>query len=210
MATFVDPRDHRRTDTRQRIVDAAQQLIGAQGFRRTTIADIERAVGLRPGGGGLYRHFASKGEVLEEVVAQYAGRVRDLRARRVEQRRIGQSAEADLAGDLVAVAVVFESFLANEAAVVRLKDDMATMTPAAREGISDAWDEGYLVVADLFEEHGIPPERARLLAVHALGDLDHFATHVAAWGRAPLGIDGLVFVRHWADTWSAVALDDRH
>jgi AcrR family transcriptional regulator len=40
-------------------------LFGRQGFKATTVADIEKAAGLSPGAGGLYRHFASKRAVLE-------------------------------------------------------------------------------------------------------------------------------------------------
>jgi AcrR family transcriptional regulator len=44
-------------------------LFGRQGFRATTIAQIEAAAGLAPGAGGLYRHFASKKALLEAGVA---------------------------------------------------------------------------------------------------------------------------------------------
>lgn len=207
MAAFVDPNDHRRTDTRQRIVEAAQRLIKDKGFRRTTIADLERAVGLRPGGGGLYRHFASKDEVLEEVVGQYADRVRILGGRLAEQRHGRAGDPQPLDEDLLELAGAFGSFLAEEAPVARLHDDMEVLSPGARQGLADAWDAAFLVAAEVFEEHGVAPERAHLLAVHSLLAMDHFASHVASWGRAPLGIDGLAFARHWADTWSAAALE---
>jgi AcrR family transcriptional regulator len=40
-------------------------LFGRQGYRATTIAQIEQAAGLTPGSGGLYRHFRSKRDLLE-------------------------------------------------------------------------------------------------------------------------------------------------
>ena len=40
-------------------------LFGRQGYRATTIAQIEQAAGLAPGAGGLYRHFPSKRALLE-------------------------------------------------------------------------------------------------------------------------------------------------
>ena len=46
----------------------AMALFGVQGYAATTIAEIESAVGLAPGSGGLYRHFASKRAVLEAGV----------------------------------------------------------------------------------------------------------------------------------------------
>jgi AcrR family transcriptional regulator len=40
-------------------------LFGRQGYHATTVAQIEEAAGLRPGAGGLYRHFGSKKALLE-------------------------------------------------------------------------------------------------------------------------------------------------
>src|SRR4051794_17618171 len=60
-------RADRRDDggTRRRVLDAAMDLFGRQGYRATTIAQIEQAAGLAPGAGGLYRHFPSKRALLE-------------------------------------------------------------------------------------------------------------------------------------------------
>lgn len=49
---------------------AAGQLFGRKGYKATTVAQIEKAAGLSPGAGGLYRHFGSKREVLEESLQQ--------------------------------------------------------------------------------------------------------------------------------------------
>ena len=56
------------TNTRERIMREALQLFGAQGFSATSIAQIESAAGLSPGSGGLYRHFASKDELLAAAI----------------------------------------------------------------------------------------------------------------------------------------------
>jgi AcrR family transcriptional regulator len=44
------------------------RLFGQQGYAKTTIAEIERAAGLSPGSGALYRHFRSKEDLLAEGV----------------------------------------------------------------------------------------------------------------------------------------------
>ncbi|WP_425295130.1 TetR/AcrR family transcriptional regulator [Nocardia cyriacigeorgica] len=54
--------------TRERIIDEALLLFGAQGFARTSVAQVEAAAGLARGSGALYRHFASKDELLIEAV----------------------------------------------------------------------------------------------------------------------------------------------
>jgi AcrR family transcriptional regulator len=50
------------------VLDGAMELFAERGFAATTIAEIERAAGLSPGAGGIYRHFASKVELLEAGV----------------------------------------------------------------------------------------------------------------------------------------------
>lgn len=50
--------------TRDRILAEAMRLFGEQGFIGTSIAQIEKAAGLRSGSGGLYRHFPSKDALL--------------------------------------------------------------------------------------------------------------------------------------------------
>jgi AcrR family transcriptional regulator len=58
----------RTTPTRQRIVETATTLFAAQGIRQTTVAQIEAEVGLRPGSGGLHRHFATKNDLIRAVL----------------------------------------------------------------------------------------------------------------------------------------------
>lgn len=64
--------------TRDAVVSAAMDLFGRQGYRATTIAQIEDAAGLSPGAGGLYRHFRTKRAVLEEGLRRQAERGRAL------------------------------------------------------------------------------------------------------------------------------------
>ncbi len=54
--------------TRDRILTEAMRLFGEQGYEATSVTQIEEAVGLSPGAGGLYRHFRSKRELLAEGV----------------------------------------------------------------------------------------------------------------------------------------------
>jgi AcrR family transcriptional regulator len=67
------------TSTRDRLVDEAMRLFGEQGYRATTVAQIERAAGLSPGSGGLYHHFPSKEALLAAGVQRHLDRLRALR-----------------------------------------------------------------------------------------------------------------------------------
>lgn len=55
--------------TRARIVREATRLFAEQGVKATTVAQIEIAVGLRKGSGGVHRYFATKDDLVEAVFA---------------------------------------------------------------------------------------------------------------------------------------------
>lgn len=67
MSTGLPPRDAApvRDDTRTRILDAARELFGSQGFDSTTVRQIAKRVGIRDA--ALYHHFRSKREILNAV-----------------------------------------------------------------------------------------------------------------------------------------------
>jgi AcrR family transcriptional regulator len=54
--------------SRDRILVEALRLFGEQGYAGTSIAQIEKAAGLSPGSGALYRHFKSKDELLVQAL----------------------------------------------------------------------------------------------------------------------------------------------
>jgi len=69
----------RRSDMRERILRVASELFAAQGYERTTIADIQAALGLAPGSGALYRHFPSKEAVLQAIMERFISQGADAR-----------------------------------------------------------------------------------------------------------------------------------
>lgn len=58
-----------RTDTRERIVEAARELFYAQGYHATGLAQILKDAGVHSG--SLYHFFSSKEEVLLAVLERY-------------------------------------------------------------------------------------------------------------------------------------------
>jgi AcrR family transcriptional regulator len=65
--------------TRERLVTEAMRLFGEQGYRATSVAQIEAAAGLAPGSGALYHHFKSKEELLEAGIDRQLDRLRAMR-----------------------------------------------------------------------------------------------------------------------------------
>ncbi|MGC7327191.1 helix-turn-helix domain-containing protein, partial [Mycobacteroides abscessus subsp. abscessus] len=69
--------------TKERLVAEAMRLFGEQGYKATSVAQIEKAAGLAPGSGGLYHHFKSKEALLEAGIDRQLDRrraMRDIRA----------------------------------------------------------------------------------------------------------------------------------
>jgi len=65
-ATVTDGRSRRRADTRQRLYEAAVELIAEQGFSATTVDDI--ALRAKVAKGTVYYNFKSKNDLFEELL----------------------------------------------------------------------------------------------------------------------------------------------
>jgi AcrR family transcriptional regulator len=61
--------------TRERIMREAMLLFATQGYTATTVTQIESAAGLSPGSGAIYRHFATKQDILVAGFAEARARV---------------------------------------------------------------------------------------------------------------------------------------
>ena len=60
-------RRSRKEATRQRVIDAARELFDTHGYQGATVRDIARHAGVAVG--SVFTTFASKGEILSEVMA---------------------------------------------------------------------------------------------------------------------------------------------
>ncbi|MFV8164878.1 TetR/AcrR family transcriptional regulator [Mycobacterium sp. 134] len=67
------------TTTRDRLVTEAMRLFSEQGYRATSVAQIEAAAGLAAGSGALYHHFKSKESLLEAGIDRQLDRRRAMR-----------------------------------------------------------------------------------------------------------------------------------
>jgi AcrR family transcriptional regulator len=195
--------DRRRRDTRARILDAAAALFAEHGYGATTVAEIEAAVGLRAGAGGLYRHFASKEDLLLAVVEGYRSRLALVRATLV----LDQPAAVDAGEALQRVLLALVAFLDGERAMLRIGAELAALPRAAQLAIGRAWDEAHGIFADLFERSGLDPSTARACGVAALGQLAHYFGHLRSFGAAPLRTSLEDFLAVWAEQWQRVLGD---
>ncbi|MEZ5133660.1 MAG: helix-turn-helix domain-containing protein [Acidimicrobiales bacterium] len=190
--------DRRRTDTRDRLVAAALDLFGTRGYVGTTVAEIERTCGLRPGSGAMYRHFASKEALAVAAVSAYRDRVAALRLELAAQPPAESAAD-----DLERLVVALAGFLRGEQSIVRLGALGPSLPDAVRAELAAAWDEGYGIVVDLIERRGAtvddPCRRRR-------GHRRASTTTPATWrcGTTPLDVGADRFLVPWVRRWSAV------
>jgi AcrR family transcriptional regulator len=115
--------------TRDRIVDQAMRLFGEQGYRGTSVAQIEAVAGLTPGAGGLYHHFSSKKEVLTAGIERHLARLDALRDIRQVFASLG-----DLQAELTVTARYVLAELDNEGELLRILASEARRRPQLLTG----------------------------------------------------------------------------
>ena len=70
----------KRSNSAERILREAIRLFAEKGFERTSVADIQAAVGLNPGSGALYKHYASKEALLAAAVDDFIAPVAEAKS----------------------------------------------------------------------------------------------------------------------------------
>jgi AcrR family transcriptional regulator len=198
-----------RPTTRDRLVEEGMRLFAEQGFRGTTIRQIETAVGLAPGRGAFYRHFASKDELFATCLERYRADILQF-----GEGLAGPGPDGGLRAELEHLVRGALTILARQRPLLAL----LAREPAGDGGGSQLdvgavhemlVQEGYrnarTVFRRLLEEHGQPADAARVraLCAIALGSIVHFREDEAVYGTTPAGASEAAFVRTWVDVWEA-------
>ncbi len=118
--------------TRERILAAALNLFAKQGFEATSTAQIERAAGLSPRSGGMYKHFRSKEQLLDVALAQ---RMQEITAL---PERLDLGPLTDLRSELTLIAHWGLAELARERELALIVMKEGNRLPAFREAFRDA------------------------------------------------------------------------
>lgn len=120
-----------QVSTKERLVNEAMRLFGAQGYRATSINQIEKAAGLVPGCGALYNHFKSKEALLAAGIDRQLDRRRAMRD--ISALFAGQG---ELRTELTLLCRYLLSVLDREAEFLRV----AARTPATESArVQDAY-----------------------------------------------------------------------
>ncbi len=181
--------------TRDRIVDEAMRLFGGQGYKATTIVQIEAAAGLTPGAGGLYHHFSSKEAVLRAGIERQLSRLEALRDIRGVLTPLD-----DLHAELSLTARYVLTELDNEAELLRILASEARNRPQLlTEAIEQLVGSTFAGFAGWLTDQTDPPlslERANAIAAIGLGALfsSRLLDHV-------LGVTVTIDDEHLVQTW---------
>jgi AcrR family transcriptional regulator len=185
--------------TRERILDAAVELFGRQGYSGTSVGEIEAAAGLAPRSGGLYKHFASKRALLEAAVTR--------RARVAEDA--GEQVDTALVGDVRA-----ELRTVGRASLRIVADDQALMRIVMREGdgFPELRDEFYARIVSrghasttawlrlAANRSGVPEPDLEALASLILGSIINHCVLSTLFGHAAGDVSDERFLDTWTDS----------
>ena len=194
---------------RDRLLAAALRLFAAKGYAATSVADIQRASGLAPGSGALYKHFGSKRELLEAAVAH---RIDSIVAAR-EQYDAGEPGSVEQAVR-TAGQLIWRNLKQSEdllKVMLREPDELGDLDDKTWQVITDnAYQRfaGELAASNRSGRTRIPdPEAA---AAVAIGSLSYAATLQALTGRLPGNIDEDRYFEAWVNQTLSVLAQYRN
>jgi len=183
------------TPTRERILVAARALFAEQGYRGTSVGDVEKAAGLVPRRGALYKHFASKEELLRAVMAQHSEAVGAIHAR-VTAGELRPIDQLELLGRWGLEELRREHELTR--IVMKEGDRFPELAAAFREAIvapghrlATSWIEMHIA------ETGAHLPDPEALASVLLDSLVGFTLQETLFGAAAGGVDDARFLEAW-------------
>ena len=124
------------TPTRERLVTEAMRLFSEQGYKATSVAQIEAAAGLAAGSGALYHHFKSKESLLAAGIDRQLDRRRAMHDIRTLFAGLG-----DLRTELTLLGRYLLTVLDEESQLLQI----AARTPTER---SARLDDAYAALVD--------------------------------------------------------------
>jgi AcrR family transcriptional regulator len=190
-------------DTRARIIAAAMELFAARGYSGTSIGEIEAAAGLAPRSGGLYKHFASKEELLEAALSERIAEIDAFNAR-LELEPLG-----DLRAELILVARWGLAELARERQLIRIvMRDGGRVPELAERFHATVVRRGTDLAARTLEryaaERGIRVPDPEALGEVLCASLVGFNLQQVMFGDGFADVDADRFAAAWVDTCVAI------
>ncbi|GAA3243032.1 hypothetical protein GCM10010468_80960 [Actinocorallia longicatena] len=176
------------------------ELFGRNGYKGTSVAQIEKAAGLTPGAGGLYHHFRTKEAVLAAGIERHLDRVAALRDIRSVFAGVG-----DLRTELTLTARYALAELDSETELLRIVASEARARPELVEGavqqLIGATLEGF--AAWLRDTAAVPAEKADATAAVGLGALLTSRLLRVLLDTDPISVPDDVLITTWVEMMHA-------
>lgn len=184
--------------TRERILDAAVALFGSKGYAGTSVGEIERAAGLSPRSGALYKHFPSKRALLFETVRRRGQRVGEL-TEVVDAEMLG-----DVRAELHVMARMLLREIGNDQPVLRIVMKESENFPELREEfyrriVSNGHGQAVQWLRLVAQRAGVPESTLDFdaLAALLLGSIINYRIVETIFGRPALDVDEARFLATW-------------
>lgn len=184
------------SSTRERIIDEAMRLFGENGYKGTSVAQIERAAGLTPGAGGMYHHFCTKEALLTAGIERHLARLDALRDIRQVFTGLG-----DLHAELTITARYALAELDSETELLRIMATESRSRPQLVEGaVQELIGATYTGFGRWLEQRaGLAPDRAAAVTAVGLGALISSRLLRTMLPAAPVNVDDKTFVATWVE-----------
>jgi AcrR family transcriptional regulator len=204
MTTEIQP-------TRERILLAARRLFADQGYKGTSVGEIEAAAGLSPRAGALYKHFSSKQAVLAAVIAQHTDVVEEMRT------QLERMPPGDLRAELMLTARWGLAELRREHELTRIVMKEGERFPEIAEAFREAIVmRGHRMAADwvtrYVEREGGHVDDPDAFASVTTDSLVGYTLQEVLFGPAPAGVDEERFLAAWVEATHAMVrslIDER-
>jgi AcrR family transcriptional regulator len=182
--------------SRDRLLDVALELFASRGYAATSTAEIQKASGMSPGSGALYRHFRSKNDVLRAALRRGLDRMRTSPAWRQA------TTPTDRLEALTHVAEAAQQTIAENSDLVRL---MLHEPDAAPDLVDELWVRNLAFACTTMghalrsaaDETGSDIEDPEAIAAVLLAALSYLPVMQVLLGRAPGDMDP----RRFRDAW---------
>jgi AcrR family transcriptional regulator len=188
--TRVDPKDPKAR--RAAILDGALELFAIQGYRATTMADVGKRAGIR--GPSIYKYFASKNEILSEIMLTSMNRL-------IENYAVATAKAPDPAEQLKLAVEAhvryhtrhrLEAFVGTRE-INSLKEPVRARLLARR----DAYERGFREIVERGRIEGTFQVSSSRLASYAILDM---GIGISVWFREDGPLDEDQVARHYGIT----------
>jgi AcrR family transcriptional regulator len=184
------------TSSRDRLLDTALALFASRGYAATSTAEIQKACGMSPGSGALYRHFRSKSDVLRSVLR------RGLERMRTSPAWLHATTPAERLDALASVAEAAQQTITDNADLVRL---ILHEPDAARDMVEELWVHNLVIAHRIMgqalqasaEDAGTEIDDPEAISAVLLAALSYMPIMEVLLGRPPGDMDPARFRDAW-------------